>query len=560
MDSVLELLSEYTTEVVTAIVLSVVFFLLLRRYLAARRARQWTSAPPATVTFTPSAASGRAHLKDNSSPAAKAQEEAPPLPAKAASSALEVVPHTGPLPSLPAKNASVTTERPNNVANFGAYRIEQEVNKLAQGQSHRIEVLASRALDDRKAIEASLLRVMMAAGDDNETRERACRALEDYGFVARRCAEILLANEYYERATAARILGEIRSRDALPFLLEALYDGEEPVRLQAVTSLGELRLPSAIGALLDLARRHPEIPPTLLSNALNACSVESLSFFDMPAMDTGPAPLLLEGDDFLFDDEDELAATSDEDVMDGLPPGDRDEEILGILHHLDHAGGERQVELYASLGRHRSRLSVMTLADAAMNAPEPAVRAAAVSGLCEIDHPSGFAPILLAVGDESREVRAAAARSLSRLSFERSEAYAYLAQHEAPHNLVALAQACIKAGMAAQALDRLVSEDPRQAYESFNLLSLLVKAGEINPLLEAVAQHPNKEVRRNVLQLLVNTSQPEVVDYLRQVAIGDGIADDMRNALLETIYKIEDAGRRGRGDTILNDNYASRVA
>ncbi len=34
----------------------------------------------------------------------------------------------------------------------------------------------------------------------------------------------------------------------------------EAVRVQAVTSLGNLKLPSAIGALLDMARLHPEMP------------------------------------------------------------------------------------------------------------------------------------------------------------------------------------------------------------------------------------------------------------------------------------------------------------
>lgn len=578
MDSVLELASDYTTEIVTAIVLGVVFFLLLRRYLAARRAQRWTSAPP-TVTFTPSASQTRpqkpAVLPETALPTAQKVER----PASVAPAALVAVTPptekpTAPLTATPtttlaktSSNTGTLPEKPSNVANFGAYRIEQEVNKLAQGQPHRIEVLSSRAAEDRKAIEASLLRALTAAGDNTETRERICRALEDYGFIARRCAELLLAPEYYERAAAAKMLGATRSQAALPFLLEGLYDTDESVRLQAVSSIGELRLPAAIGALLDLARRHPEIPQSVISQALNACSVEALSFFNFPAEDFTPVPLLLGDDDFLFDDDEEANTANgdaanladNEAAPNSLPPGDNDEAVLGVLMKLERATPEQRTELYTELGQLRTRFSVLTLTEAAMCDATPAVRAAAVTALCEIDHPSGFAPILLAVGDESREVRAAAARSLSRLSFERAEAYSYLTEHESPANLVALAQACIKAGMAGQAISRLVSADPRQAYESFTLLALLVKAGEINPLLEAVAQHPSKEVRLNVLRLLVNAPQPEVVGYLRQVAVGEGIADDMRNALLETIYKIEEAARR-RTPTILNDNLASRVA
>ena len=38
---------------------------------------------------------------------------------------------------------------------FGAYRIDQEVTKLALGKPHRMDVMASRATEDRRAIEAS---------------------------------------------------------------------------------------------------------------------------------------------------------------------------------------------------------------------------------------------------------------------------------------------------------------------------------------------------------------------------------------------------------------------
>ena len=37
---------------------------------------------------------------------------------------------------------------------FGAYRIDQEVGKLVLGKAHRMDVLASRFPEDRRAIEA----------------------------------------------------------------------------------------------------------------------------------------------------------------------------------------------------------------------------------------------------------------------------------------------------------------------------------------------------------------------------------------------------------------------
>ena len=75
---------------------------------------------------------------------------------------------------------------------------------------------------------------------DDDERCRARGALEDYGFVARQCAVLLLAPDPYERTSAAKMLGDIKSPASLPFLLEAIYDHEPTVRNQAVLSIGEL--------------------------------------------------------------------------------------------------------------------------------------------------------------------------------------------------------------------------------------------------------------------------------------------------------------------------------
>ena len=174
---------------------------------------------------------------------------------------------------------------------FGAYRIDQEVGKLVFGQPHRIDVLSSRAIDDRRAIEASLIKSVNSSDLDENGRRKAREALEEYGFVARQCAALLLASDAFERTSAARALGEIKAPASLPFLLEGLYDSEPIVRNQAVMSIGELKLPAAIGALLDIARTHPDVPSGLLSRTLSACSVEGLDFFDAMM----PEPALLGG-------------------------------------------------------------------------------------------------------------------------------------------------------------------------------------------------------------------------------------------------------------------------
>lgn len=425
---------------------------------------------------------------------------------------------------------------PVQPALYGAYRVDQEVGKLVLGQAHRMDVLASRAPDDRRAIETSLLKAMNAPESGDEGRRRAKEALEEYGFVARQCASLLLAHNAYDRASSARALGAVGSKASLPFLLEALYDTETIVRTEAVTSLGTLKIPSAIGALLDMARRHPEMPASLLSNALTACSVECFDFFDT----TSPDRLLLDaGDGDSFGGE--ITHLDSAAAVEALPEWFEDEELSESLARLQDVDVEARAAAARRLAQFHVQRAVVALTSLAANDPEAVVRSAAVTSLGEIEHESVFGPVLMAFADEAREVRAAAARSLSRMSFDRAEGYVRLIETADEETLRRVASACIKAGMVGQAIDRVVSEDRRLAYEAFSLLSLLAKANETEPLMDAISNHPEQSVRLALIRLLGSTSQPEVATQFRYLAVRDGIPENISAALMEVVYKIDQA-------------------
>src|SRR5438045_9615044 len=94
---------------------------------------------------------------------------------------------------------------------------------------------------------------------------------------------MLLGRDAWERSSAARTLGQIKSQSSLTSLIEALHDSDSVVRNQAITSLGSLKMPAAIGALLDIAQRHPDIPASLLAETLSAWSVEGLGYLGRPS-------------------------------------------------------------------------------------------------------------------------------------------------------------------------------------------------------------------------------------------------------------------------------------
>jgi hypothetical protein len=107
------------------------------------------------------------------------------------------------------------------------------------------------------------------------------------------------------------------------------------------------------------------------------------------------------------------------------------------------------------LAQFQVQRSVAALAALAATDRDATVRATAVTSLGIIGHESVFASVLGATADEAREVRAAAARALSRLSFDRADAYVRVIEAGDETEMRRLAHACINAGLATKALDRL---------------------------------------------------------------------------------------------------------
>jgi HEAT repeat protein len=414
---------------------------------------------------------------------------------------------------------------------FGAYRIDQEVSKLVLGKPHRTDVLSSRTPEDRRAIEASLMKALESPDTDEDARERIRQALEEYGFVARQSAIMLMGRDAWERSSAARVLGQIGAKSSLPFFIEAMHDSDSVVRNQAVASLGSLKAPAAIGALLDIARRHPDIPPSLLSETLSACSVDSFGYLDAPSAEASSRSADNGSSD--LGDLDRLSTYQE------LPSATEDNTRDELLAELESSEESKRAVAAQQLSLHPVRESVDALSKIVINDSEPSVRAAAVASLGSIDHESVFAPVLIALADESRIVRAAAARTLTSLHFDRAAAYVRVTETAEPEMLQKVAKACVETGIAAQTVDRLISEDRRQAYEAFSLFSLLARAKEIEPILDVIRKHKDEEVRLCAIRVLNLSPDASLAPQLRDIVGSNGVPENIRTAVLELLYKID---------------------
>jgi len=149
----------------------------------------------------------------------------------------------------------------------------------------------------------------------------------------------------------------------------------------------------------------------------------------------------------------------------------------------------------------RTRNSVEAVSQIALYDLSASLRAKAVAVLADFDHESVFETLLLCCADPTREVRAAAARAITRLTIDRTQAWIRVIQSDDKSRQGQAAYAAIDAGFVDRALDRLVHRDANVAEEAFALLSLLIKADKTEVLTEAVASHLDMNVRQAILHL-----------------------------------------------------------
>ena len=97
--------------------------------------------------------------------------------------------------------------------------------------------------------------------------------------------------------------------------------------------------------------------------------------------------------------------------------------------------------------------------------------------------------------------------------------------------------------MAANAINSLTGEGRDRTYDAFSILFLMAKAGEVQPLMQAIAKHPNLEVRLTAAKLLALSNQQQVLPGLRNMASRDPLPAEVHTAVMEAIYQLSNQAR-----------------
>jgi len=225
---------------------------------------------------------------------------------------------------------------------------------------------------------------------------------------------------------------------------------------------------------------------------------------------------------------DALPISNDEDLMSAIEQGydefEEDEEVRELAVRI--------------LAAFKKRNSVDALSQVALYDLSANLRSKAVSVLSEFDHESVFETILLANADPTREVRAAAARGLTKLSFDRADAWTRIAETGEEGRITQAARAAIESGFVDMAFDRLVHPDRKYAYEAFTLMALLIKSGESEKVFNALETHRDMNVRKAILHIIKIIKDQKALDGLYALLEKNNLPIDFQEEVDRTIEEI----------------------
>lgn len=227
--------------------------------------------------------------------------------------------------------------------------------------------------------------------------------------------------------------------------------------------------------------------------------------------------------------------------IDPLPLSDDQGLLCAIEQAQDEYEEDAEVRELALrvLAKFKNRNSIEALSQIAMYDLSANLRSNAVGALADFDHESVFEAILLACADPTREVRAAAARSLFRLSFSRAEAWTRIAECDDEFRVVQAARAAIESELVDRSINRLVDDDHGHAYEAFALVALLVKAGETKEIFEVIENQSDRKIKLAILHCLKVLRDPSTLPDLYTYIERNSLPEDLSNAANEVIRSFE---------------------
>lgn len=211
-------------------------------------------------------------------------------------------------------------------------------------------------------------------------------------------------------------------------------------------------------------------------------------------------------------------------------PESHDPSLLEAIERTNEESEEdAQVRTQALklLASFRTSNAVAAISQMALYDLSSKLRSDAVGLLAEINHESVFEPIVTACADPTREVRAAAARALFKLTFDRAQAWTRPVDSGDTARMRHVARCAIEGDLVMRSFDRLTHVDQKIAYEAFAMTALLIKSGETELIYKALAEHKDENVKLALLHVLQTIKSERTYDELSDLLTKSGLTPNV---------------------------------
>jgi flagellar biosynthesis GTPase FlhF len=368
-------------------------------------------------------------------------------------------------------------------------------------------------------------------------------AQAEVGQVAAREAELQRLADAYQRAQAHREQSSARE-DELKSKLESLREAAQAEEIQIATQEEELKhlQEQYIQSQTDAeqrASRERELKTEIsrLQTAATETANSDLANVAAPVASDQSDIVGVSDDPWLTIDLHHSKAPAAKNGGTGFVPAPTTADLVSSeqIFDLPPVGRGNEIQLYGS------GLSDEIMAR--LQSSDSSNRAAALVDLAEAGGEESFTMITKSFDDPSVEVRNAAARALYSLNPEMANTFTRALREASPERRRKIGSAIAASGLAANAINSLSGEGRDRTYDAFSILFLMAKAGEVQPLMQAIAKHQNNEVRLTAVKLLALSNQHHVLPGLRNMAARDPLPPDVHTAVMEAIYLLSNQSR-----------------